>query len=99
MGRTNNDFLNEKLKDPDFKREWDAMEPEFQLIKAMLRGREEQQLSQRQLSTRTGINQADICKIENGEANPTLQTLKKIAEGLGMKLELVFTPIMRKTTN
>lgn len=38
------EFLDEKLKGPAFKKEWDEMEPEFQLIKAMLKGREEQKL-------------------------------------------------------
>jgi ribosome-binding protein aMBF1 (putative translation factor) len=90
MGRTYREVLAEKLKDPEFKAEWEAQEPEFQLIKAMLDARTEQNLSQRQLSERTGITQADICKIESGEANPTLQTLKRLAAGLGMTLELKF---------
>ena len=56
MGRTYREVLAEKLKDPDFKAEWEAQEPEFQLIKAMLDARTEQNLSQRQLSERTGEN-------------------------------------------
>lgn len=93
MGRTYKEFLKEKLMDPEFKKEWDEMEPEFQLIKAMLKGREEQNLSQRQLADKTGITQADISKIETGEANPTLETIKRLAAGLGMNLNLTFTPI------
>ena len=85
--------LKEELKDEEFKAEYDALEPEFQLIKAMIRAREEQKISQRQLSEKTGIAQADISRIETGDGNPTLRTLQKIAEGLGMRLELIFTPI------
>ena len=92
MGRTYREFLNEKLRDPEFKKEWDELEPEFQLIRAVLNGREEQQISQRQLSERTGIAQADISRIESGNANPTLETLKRLADGLGMTLTLSFTP-------
>jgi transcriptional regulator with XRE-family HTH domain len=95
MGRTYKEFLDEKLKDPEFKKEWDELEPEFQLIKAMLQGREEQNLSQRQLADRTGVIQSDISKIESGEANPTLETLKKLAKGLGMNLSISFTPITK----
>ena len=95
MGHTYKEVLAEKMKDPEFKAEWEAQEPEFQLIKAMLDARTEQNLSQRQLSEKTGITQADICKIEAGEANPTLQTLKRLAAGLGMSLELKFKPISR----
>ena len=90
MGRTYREFLEEKMKKPKKKKEWDEMEPEFQLIRAMLRAREEQHLSQRQLSEITGITQADISKIESGEGNPTLQTLKRLAEGLGMTLIISF---------
>ncbi len=93
MGRSYREYLNEKLKDPEFKKEWDEMEPEFQLIKAMLKGREEQNLSQRQLADITGITQADISKIETGEANPTLETIKRLAAGLGMTLNLSFSPL------
>ena len=95
MGRTYKEFLDEKLKDPEFKKEWDELEPEFQLIKAMLQGREEQNLSQRQLADRIGVTQSDISKIESGEANPTLETLKKLAKGLGMNLSISFTPITK----
>lgn len=95
MGRTYKEFLDEKLKDPEFKKEWDELEPEFQLIKALLQGREEQNLSQRQLADRTGVTQSDISKIESGEANPTLETLKKLAKGLGMNLSISFTPITK----
>ena len=95
MGRTYKEFLVEKLKDPEFRKEWNELEPEFQLIKAMLQGREEQNLSQRQLADRTGVTQSDISKIESGEANPTLETLKKLAKGLGMNLSISFTPITK----
>ena len=93
MGHTYREVLAEKMKDPEFKAEWEAQEPEFQLIKAMIDARTNQNLSQRQLSEKTGITQSDICKIESGEANPTLQTLKRLAAGLGMSLDLRFKPL------
>ncbi len=93
MGRTYREFLKEKLENPEFKKEWDELEPEYQLIRTMIHARDEKNMSQRQLSDITGITQADISKMETGEANPTLQTLKRIAKGLGMRLELVFTPM------
>ena len=89
---TYKEALNRRLQEPEFKKEWDSLEPEFQLIKAMLDAREKQGLTQRQLSEKTGITQADICKMENGEGNPTIQTLKRLADGLGMTLTLAFTP-------
>ena len=47
-------------------------------------------LTQKQLSEATGIYQADISKIERGLANPSLSTLQRLAEGLGMELKLQF---------
>ena len=48
-----NDFLNEQMKDPEFKAEWDALDPEFSVIEAMLKARKESGLTQKQLSDRT----------------------------------------------
>ena len=50
-----NDFLNEQMKDPEFKAEWDALDPEFAVIEAILAARKESGLTQQQLSERTGI--------------------------------------------
>ncbi len=52
-----NDFLNEQMKDPEFKAEWDALDPEFAVIEAILAARKESGLTQQQLSERTGIAQ------------------------------------------
>ena len=47
-----NDFLNEQMKDPEFKAEWDALDPEFAVIEAILAARKESGLTQQQLSER-----------------------------------------------
>ena len=52
-----NDFLNEQMKDPEFKAEWDALDPEFAVIEAILAARKKSGLTQQQLSKRTGIAQ------------------------------------------
>lgn len=85
-------YLNKKLKDPEFKKEWDELEPEYNLIRAMIIARKKKHLTQKQLATITGIDQADISKIETGNANPALSTLKRIADGMGMLLKIDFVP-------
>lgn len=87
------DFLNEQLKDADFKKEYDALDAEFSIIQAMLDARKAAGLTQKELAMRTGIAQADISKLENGNANPSLRTLQRLAEGMGMKLRLEFIPV------
>ncbi len=88
-----NDFLSEQLKDENFKKEYDALEPEFAIIRAMIDARRETGLTQKELSERTGIAQGDISKLENGNANPSLRTLQRLAEGMGMQLKVEFVPV------
>lgn len=95
MGKNFRETWNERMKDPEFKKEWDALEPEYQIIKAMLNSRAEKSLTQQQLSQITGIPQADISRLENGNANPSLRTLQRLADGMGMKLKLEFVPVNR----
>ena len=87
------DYLQEQLKDPDFKKEWDDIQPEMDVIRAMIDARIEQNLTQKELAARTGIDQADISKLENGTRNPSLKLLKKLASGLGMQLKIEFVPM------
>ena len=88
-----NDYLNEQMKDPAFKEEWDALEPEFTIMQAMIDARKASGLTQKQLSERTGIAQADISKLESGNANPSLKTLQRLAAGMGMKVKVEFYPV------
>ena len=73
---------------PDMEHE--ELEPRYQIVYAMLRGRMERGMTQRDLSRATGITQPDISKLENGTANPSLRTLEKVAAGLGMALKVEF---------
>ena len=86
------DLLKEQLKDPEFKKEWDDIQPEMDVIRAMMDARISQNLTQKELSERTGINQADISKLENGTRNPSVNLLKRLAEGMGMVLKIEFVP-------
>ena len=84
--------LEEQLNDPEFQKVYDALEPEFTIIKALLNAREASGLTQKDLAERTGIAQGDISKLETGNANPSLRTLQRLAAGMGMKLKLEFVP-------
>ena len=90
--KTLNKVINEQLKDPEFKREYEKLQPEMDVIRAMVDARISQNLTQKQLSDRTGIDQADISKLENGTRNPTLNLLKRLADGMGMALKMEFIP-------
>lgn len=86
------EFLNEQLQDDEFRKEWEDIQPEMDVIRAMVDARISQNLTQKELAERTGINQADISKLENGTRNPSLKLLKRLADGMGMTLKLEFVP-------
>ena len=72
------DYLEEQLKNPDVKKEWDDLQPEMDVIRAMIDARIKNNLTQKELAARTGIDQADISKLENGT---------------GMQLKIEFVPM------
>ena len=83
-------YLAEQLKNPKFKKEWDELEDEYQIIENIVKARIEAHMTQTQLSEVTGITQSDISKIENGNGNPSLKALRKIAHAFGKKLKIEF---------
>ena len=91
------EFLNEQLQDPEFREEYENLQPEFDVIRAMVDARISQNLTQKELADKTGIDQADISKLENGTRNPSLKLLKRLADGMGMDLKIDIIP--KKTAN
>lgn len=86
------DFLDEQLQNPEFKQEYDSLQPESDVVRAIVDARTSQNLTQKQLAEKTGINQADISKLENGTRNPSINLLKRLADGMGMILKIEFIP-------
>lgn len=83
-----NDFLREQLKDPEFKREYDALEPEFAIIRSIIRKRLQNGMSQKQLAQKMGTQQSALSRLESGTYNPSLAFLKKVSSALGGKLKI-----------
>jgi len=94
--RTLEAALAERMKEQDFKAEYEALEPEFAIVQAIIDARKKTGLTQKQLADKTGIAQGDISRIEKGEANPSLRTLKRLASGMDMKLHLQFKPVANR---
>ena len=93
--RTFNDMFDKQMQDDEFRKEYEAIQPEMDVIRAIVDARNSQNLTQKELAERTGINQADISKIENGTRNPSLNLLKRLADGMGMALKIEFVPKQR----
>lgn len=90
---------NEILSNPEVKKEYEKLKPEYEIIRAVLNARKTRNLTQQQLADRTGINRADISRLENGNSNPTIAQLQRIAEGMDMTLKVEFVPKDKVGTN
>ena len=81
-----------QMENPEFVKEYESIQPEMDVISAIIEARTSQNITQKELAERTGINQADISKLENGTRNPSVSLLKRLAEGMGMVLKIEFIP-------
>ena len=83
-------LLSEDMKEPEIRKEMERLEPEFAIVRAIIEARINSGLTQEELSKKSGINQANISKLEHGKANPSISTLQKLANGLGKRLVISF---------
>ena len=84
------ELLAEQMKDEEFRKEYEALEPEFTIMQAMIDARNAEGMTQKELSERSGIAQGDISKMENGNANPSIKTLQRLAKAMGKSLRIEF---------
>ncbi len=77
------------MRDPEYKNEYEALQFDFSLIKAIIRARGKKGLTQRELAKRLKVAQSSLARLESGRANPRLSFLKKVTTGLGLKLTVV----------
>ena len=80
--------LEQNLKNPQFKKAYDALEVEFQIIHDVLKKRIEQDMSQKELAKKIGSDQAVISRLESGNYNPSIKFLKRVAKAVGGQLKV-----------
>lgn len=81
-------FVNEQLQDPEFRKEYEAARPEYELTRSLIAARIAAGMTQKDLAEKSGIRQSNISRIENGSCVPTLTTLQALAQALGKKLSI-----------
>jgi ribosome-binding protein aMBF1 (putative translation factor) len=81
---------DEWFKDPEFVREYDALEEEFALAAALIKARADADLTQEQLAARMGTTQSAIARLESGRSRPSTATLAKFAKATGTRLRVSF---------
>jgi len=88
MTTTFKQFKAKALKNPVVKAEYDALSPEYEVVKTIISERIKRGWSQTKLAEAVGSRQPVISRLERGEGNPSLQTLRKIAEALDLSLQV-----------
>lgn len=87
-------FKQEALKDPETKKEYDALAPVWDLRRKLIRLRTEKGITQAEIAKRMGTNKSSISRLECGEKVnfPTLGTIQKYAQALGYNVKVEFEP-------
>lgn len=86
------EYKKKRMSNPRFAEAYAAMQPEMNVIRVMIDARISCNMTQKELSERTGIAQTEISRIENGTRNPSIRLLQRLADGMGMVLNVSFTP-------
>lgn len=87
---TLSEWHEEQMRNPEFAAEYQRLQPEYDIIKAIVRARAEKDMTQKELADKCGMKQSAIARLESGNGNPTLKTLKQVAEGLGKHVRISF---------
>lgn len=83
-------YLERQMADPDFAAEYERQRPEYEAVRAMIAARLASNMTQAELAEKTGIRQSNLSRIESGACSPTVETLSRIAAGLGKQLKIEF---------
>lgn len=84
------EHLKRSLEDEEFRAEWDAQAVEREVTRQIVEARMEEGITQQELAARCGMKPSNLSRLENGNGNPSVATLARIARGLGRKLEIRF---------
>ena len=83
------------MKDPEFRREYDALEEEFSLMLEVAKARLRSGLSQAEIAKRMKTTQSTIARLESGRGLPSTRTLGRFAKATGHRLKISFEPLKR----
>src|SRR6185503_15907346 len=84
------DLHKKWMKDPEYRREYDALEEEFALASAIIEARSRAGLTQEELAARMETSQSAIARLESGRMIPSGRTLKRLAKATGTRLRISF---------
>jgi DNA-binding XRE family transcriptional regulator len=91
------EFEAELLKRPVVRKEYDALRPKYNIVRAIIERRNQLQISQARLAEIIGTKQPAISRLENGAYNTTLSTFFKVADALDLDVCLEVRHESRRT--
>ena len=86
------DLHRDWMKDPKYRREYEALAEEFSLVAALIEARTRAGLTQEQVARHMKTTQAVIARLEGGGSKPSTRTLERYAEATGSRLKITFEP-------
>ena len=89
-------ILEEELQDPEFRAEWERLAPARAVANRIIAYRADHGLTQTGLGRLLGMSQPAVFRLELGEHLPTLPTLLKLSEVLGLEILVSMTPADRR---
>lgn len=76
------------MKDPEYRREYEKLEPEFQIARQIIAARIKRKMSQKELAEKIGTGQAVISRLEGMNAKPSISLLARVAEALKTQINV-----------
>jgi DNA-binding XRE family transcriptional regulator len=83
------------IKEPGFKKGYDALAGEYALASMLIDARTKAKLPQAKLAERMGTSQSTIARLESGAAKPILSTLERFAKATGTRVRVSLEPAKR----
>ena len=83
--RTLRELKAELLTDPDARREYGDLAPEYEIARAVIRARSAAGLTQAELAERMGTSQSYVARLESGRTLPNMRTFLRVAKATGAR--------------
>jgi DNA-binding XRE family transcriptional regulator len=85
-------IVAESLKDPAYRAEWERTRFAHEVAIRVIQYRVEHHLTQTELARRLGMRQPHVARLEAGDHEPSLATLRRLAQVLGLEFHIDITP-------
>jgi predicted transcriptional regulator len=91
-GKTHKEVLERALADEEFRREYEALKPEFELRRALILLRKGSNMTQQELADKVSTKQEYVSRIENGNVEMSVPYLAKLVQALNADMDIVLKP-------